>query len=47
MLMRRRKCLHHPAMECPTPDEPCIFTRTEKPKKTKPDVLHLTVEKDR
>jgi hypothetical protein len=45
--MGRRKCLHHPAMKCPTPDEPCIFTRTEKPKKTKPDVLHLTVEKDR
>jgi len=27
---RKRKCLHHPAMECPTPDDPCIFTKTDK-----------------
>jgi len=24
---RKKKCLHHPAMECPTSDEPCIFER--------------------
>lgn len=22
---RKRKCLFHPAMDCPTPNEPCIF----------------------
>lgn len=26
---RKKKCLYHPAMECPTPDEPCIFTLIE------------------
>ena len=24
---KKRKCLYHPAMQCPTPEEPCIFTR--------------------
>jgi hypothetical protein len=24
---KRRKCLYHPAMECPTPNDPCIFGR--------------------
>jgi hypothetical protein len=23
--MRKRRCLFHPAMDCPTPNEPCIF----------------------
>ncbi|MCJ7718637.1 hypothetical protein MUO69_01760 [Candidatus Bathyarchaeota archaeon] len=31
---KRRKCLHHPAMECPTPDQQCIFSRMEKTQKT-------------
>jgi hypothetical protein len=31
----RRKCLDHPAMECPTPNEPCIFTKTKKLKEIK------------
>jgi len=26
---RKRKCLYHPAMECPTPDKPCIFDQIE------------------
>ncbi len=27
---KKRKCLNHPAMECPTPNEPCVFTKTDK-----------------
>ncbi len=27
---KKRKCLYHPAMDCPTPDETCIFTLIEK-----------------
>jgi hypothetical protein len=27
---KKRKCLYHPAMECPTPDETCIFVSIEK-----------------
>jgi len=23
--IRKRRCLFHPAMDCPTPNEPCIF----------------------
>jgi len=29
--LKRKRCLNHPAMECPTPNEQCIFA---KPKKT-------------
>lgn len=25
--LKKRKCLNHPAMECPTPNEPCVFTK--------------------
>jgi hypothetical protein len=27
---KKGKCLNHPAMECPTPNEPCIFTKIRK-----------------
>jgi hypothetical protein len=27
---KKRKCLYHPAMDCPTPNEPCIFVLIEK-----------------
>jgi hypothetical protein len=27
---KKRKCLYHPAMDCPTPDETCIFVLIEK-----------------
>jgi hypothetical protein len=27
---KRRKCLYHPAMDCPNPDETCIFVSIEK-----------------
>jgi hypothetical protein len=27
--VNKRKCLYHPALECPTPNEPCIFTRQD------------------
>jgi len=30
--LKNRKCLHHPAMKCPTPNETGIFTKTEKKK---------------
>jgi hypothetical protein len=33
--VKKRKCLNHPAMECPSPNEPCIFTKTDKPKSIK------------
>jgi hypothetical protein len=33
--VKKRKCLHHPAMECPSPSEPCIFTRTRNAPKGK------------
>jgi len=29
--VNKRKCLYHPLLECPTPDEPCIFTRQDWP----------------
>jgi hypothetical protein len=25
-----RKCLYHPAMDCPTPEETCIFVSIER-----------------
>jgi quercetin dioxygenase-like cupin family protein len=25
MIKKKRRCLNHPAMECPTPNEPCVF----------------------
>jgi hypothetical protein len=31
--LKRRKCLYHPAMKCPTPREPCIFALLEKSEK--------------
>jgi hypothetical protein len=27
---RKRKCLYHPAMNCPTPEKTCIFLKIEK-----------------
>jgi len=27
---KKRKCLYHPAMDCPTPDETCIFVLIER-----------------
>jgi hypothetical protein len=33
--VKKRKHMDHPAMECPTPDEPCVFTKTDKPKSIK------------
>jgi hypothetical protein len=35
---KKKKCLNHPAMECPTPNEQCIFTQktSEKAKTPKP-----------
>ncbi|HVP27055.1 MAG TPA: hypothetical protein VMT26_05250 [Candidatus Bathyarchaeia archaeon] len=32
---KKRKCLYHPAMECPTPNEPCVFTKENSGKKLK------------
>ena len=30
--MKREKCLFHPAMKCPTPEEPCVFVGLGEPK---------------
>jgi hypothetical protein len=27
---KKKKCTYHPAMECPTPDQPCISARKKK-----------------
>jgi hypothetical protein len=27
---KKKECIYHPAMECPTPDQPCIFARKKK-----------------
>jgi hypothetical protein len=37
----RRKCLHHPAMECPTPNKPYVFTKAE------PHRKRLNAERDK
>jgi hypothetical protein len=27
---KKKECIYHPAMECPTPDQPCIFAGKKK-----------------
>jgi hypothetical protein len=30
--MKREKCLYHPGLKCPAPEEPCVFAGIREPK---------------
>jgi hypothetical protein len=31
--LKREKCLYHPGMKCPAPEEPCVFAAVGRPER--------------